>query len=278
MPPSRSRKSASGKRRGPSLAHSTSAPAQQSRAERSSRPSSRKYLSIGEHLEELRRRVISVLALLIASGVCALLFSKQLHAFLITPYLKLTNQELLLQNVYGSLEVLLKLSFMSAVSLSLPFSFYILWGFITPALPKRAAWIGGGCVMASCLLFWCGLVIAWHYLFPMALHFLFQDILLMGVKPQTTVEKYYSFLFLLHIGCGLVFQMPLLSLILGWLGIITSRWHKQNWRYIVLILLIFSAIITPPDPISQIALALLVLVLYALSVMLIWLIEKSSPS
>lgn len=232
------------------------------------------YLTIGDHLEELRWRLIFIFAIILILSIVCFIFGKTIHNFLIQPYLELTAHKLLLHNVYGSLEVLLKLSFMLGFTFGLPICLSLLWGFVTPAIKNKHAWWGHCTVAASSLLFWSGLWLAWQYLFPLSLQFLFQSMLLEGVAPQTTVEKYYSFLFLLHIGCGLVFQLPLLIIILGWLNILSMAWHRKNWKYIALITLVLAAVITPPDPLSQLVLAGLMCALYATAVFIVWLIER----
>ena len=236
---------------------------------------SKRYLSVGDHLEELRWRLIFILITIFGISLISFFFSSYIHSFLIAPYARLTNQKLLLHNVYGSVEVLIKISITLGITLSLPICLSILWRFVTPALNTKTSYIGQFSVAASALLFWSGLALAWLYIFPLTLRFLFQDVLLSGVSPQTTVEKYYSFLFLLHIGCGLAFQLPLLSVILGALRILSITWHKKNWKYVVVATLLFTALITPPDPLSQLLLSALLLCLYALSVFLVWLTVRS---
>ena len=231
------------------------------------------YLSVGDHLESLRRHLITVLVIILALSLIFFGVSRFLHSFLISPYSELTGQKLLLRNVYGGVEVLIKISIMSGITFGLPFCFSIIWRFVTPALSRPTAWRGHFSVAASALLFWLGLATAWLYIFPFALTFLFQDMLLEGVSPQTTVEKYYSFLFLLHIGCGLVFQIPLLTVVLGWLGILSVAWHKKKWKYVAVSTLVFCAFITPPDPLSQLFLSFLLLFLYAVSVFIVFLLE-----
>ena len=238
-------------------------------------PKKERYLSVGDHLEELRWRLIIIILAVFILSLVSFFFSPLIHNFLIGPYSALTDQKLLLHNVYGSIEVLIKISITLGLTLSLPISLSILWRFVTPAINSKMAWIGHLSVGSSALLFWGGLALAWFYIFPLALHFLFQDVLLTGVSPQTTVEKYYSFLFLLHIGCGLAFQLPLLSVILGALRIVSIAWHKKNWKYVAVASLLFTAFITPPDPLSQLILSALLLCLYAVSVFLVWLIVRS---
>ncbi len=233
-------------------------------------------LTLGEHLEELRSHLIWALIVIIFICSITLGASNFLHNILITPYTKLTQQKLLLQNVYGSLEVLAKIGINMGLILALPICLSILWNFAVPALSRKVAFLGHLCVAVSAILFWIGVLVAWYYLIPLSLGFLFQDFMIDGVSPQTTVEKYYSFLFLLFIGCGLVFQLPMLTIALGFLGILNFNWHKKYWRYIILVTFIFSAIITPPEPISQIILSSMLLILYSIAVSIVWLIEKTS--
>ena len=232
------------------------------------------FMTVGDHLEELRRRIIAIFGVVAVASLIAGIFYADIHRFLVEPYNTLTEERLILANVYGGMEVLVKLSLTVGVTVSLPICIYIVWGFVAPAVERRTAWIGRLSVGVSALLFWTGLLVCWFYIFPLSLQFLFLDLLPEGVAAMTPVEKYYSFLFLIHIGCGLVFQLPLVLVLLGALGILTLQWHKNYWKYITVAIFIFAAIITPPDPLSQIVLGSMLQGLYFISVMLVWVIER----
>ena len=165
-----------------------------------------KYMSVGEHLEEFRRRLLTIIAIVVTGSAIAGVFVQGLHAFLSQPYRDLTGRSLYLASVYGPLETLIKLALTIGVSLTLPLSFFVLWGFVTPALSRRGAIIGNASILTSSLLFWSGMVFCWYYLVPLSLKFMFSSILPAGTEPQITLEKYYSFFFLVHIGAGLAFQ------------------------------------------------------------------------
>ncbi|MCB1309275.1 MAG: twin-arginine translocase subunit TatC [Leptospiraceae bacterium] len=235
-----------------------------------------KYMSIGEHLEELRRRLIGILAVIAATSLVAGIFYRQIHGFLIGPYLEVTEQkhDLILNRMYGNIEIIFKLSFMMGFVVSLPICIFILWGFVTPAVTRRTAWLGHLTVAASTFLFWLGIYVCWIYIFPISMQFLLVDTLLEGVAPMTSLENYYSFVMVLHIGSGLAFQLPIIMISLGALGIVTTDWHKAYWRYIVILTLVFSAIITPPDPGSMFILGLMLQGLYAISFLVVWIIER----
>lgn len=208
--------------------------------------------------------------------MAAFFFSQSIHDLLVAPYRSLVGRELLLLNAYGGLQVLLKLSFMVGLTVSLPICAYLLWGFVAPALSRSMALLGHGTVLFSVLLFWLGSGIAWRFIFPLSLQFLFIEILPGGVAPQISVEKYYSFLFLILIGSGLVFQLPLLTVVLGALEIVPFEWHLRRWKYVLLIIFGFAALITPPDPASQLILAALLFCLYLFSILIVWTISRKS--
>lgn len=240
-----------------------------------------RHLPVGDHLEELRKRL-----LWIAGTVClaALLIGFKIydiHEFLMDPYKTTVSarypggMNLILRNVPGPMIIMIKLSFMIGFSISLPISISILWGFITPAVSRFTAWIGHIVVGASSLLFWTGMFVCWKFIFPTALQFMLIDMLPVMVDPQLTLEDYYSFVLLLHVGSGLGFQLPLLLVVLGAFGILTLRWHQNYWKYIIVGVFVFAAIITPPDPVTQLFLAVPLNLLYFVSLIIVWFIEKS---
>lgn len=231
-------------------------------------------MSLGDHLEELRIRLFLSIGILVLFATLCGIFSFRLHAFLTSPYRTLTGLDLFLGNAYGPLEIIVKLSIMSGFTLALPLLFAILWGFITPAVSPRAARTGYAVILSSALLFWAGLVFCWYYIFPISLQFLFVDMLPEGVLPQLTMEKYYSFLFLLHTGCGLFFQLPLIIVLLGALDIIPFAWHVRSYRYVIVGIFIIAAIVTPPDPLSQIIMGSLLVLLYGISLVIVYVIER----
>jgi sec-independent protein translocase protein TatC len=230
-------------------------------------------MSIGDHLEELRWRIFAIAGVLLLFAIACGVFSFQLHDFLIKPYHDLTGLKLLLGNAYGPLEILIKLSIMAGLTLSLPLVIGIAWGFVTPALQTRQARYGYGIILASSFLFWGGLFFCWYYIFPLSLKFLFIDMLPPGVQPQLTMEKYYSFLFLLHTGSGLFFQLPLIVILLGALEIVPLAWHGRSYKYVVVSIFIIGAIVTPPDPLSQIVLSCTLLALYGISLGVVFILE-----
>ncbi|HBS04571.1 MAG TPA: twin-arginine translocase subunit TatC [Leptospiraceae bacterium] len=236
-----------------------------------------RYMSLGDHLEELRKRLLWILGVVLVATVGFGIFSYDLHSILVQPFKAVSDYPLLLQAVAGPLDVVIRLSLLLGTLTTAPIILWILWGFITPAVSRKVAWIGNMSVLASGFLFWGGVIFTWFNLFPISLEMFFK-VMLMGLEntiPQTTIEKYYSFLFMVHMGAGLIFQIPLLIVALGALGILTIEWHKKYWRFFITAVFILSAIITPPDPITQSILAGPIIVLYGIAVTIVWFLERS---
>ncbi|MCB1140042.1 MAG: twin-arginine translocase subunit TatC, partial [Leptospiraceae bacterium] len=201
----------------------------------------------------------------------------RLHAIFMKPLQSISDYPLIMGKVAGPAVVIIKLSLLLGFLATFPVILYILWGFVTPAVSRRVAWMGNGAVLASGALFWGGVVFTWFFLFPFSIQMFFQ-FMLMGLEntiPQTTIEEYYNFLFMVHMGAGLIFQIPLLMVALGALGILTMEWHKRYWRFFVVGVFILSALITPPDPITQLILAVPICTLYLISVIIVWFIERT---
>lgn len=245
-------------------------------------------MTLGDHLEDLRDTILRSLYVLIGTSVLAGFFSPNIHRFLTVPFFALQVQApdpsnaaatillkptLILGNVYGPLEVMIQLSMICGFAISFPIILLFFWSFITPAVSKKTARIGTAIVASSTLLFWTGLLFCWYYVFPFSLAFMFTDFLPLGTSPIITIEKYYSFLFALHIACGILFQFPMLVIILGAIGIVTLEWHRNYWKYVVVVILVLAAVMTPPDWISQLLFFVPVTLLYAISVLFLYGIE-----
>jgi len=240
------------------------------------------YMTLGDHLEELRKRLLAIIVVILAFSIGIGIFSPQVHHFLTEPFFNLDFSSekqnlkplLTLGNFYGPLEVMIRLSVSIGVVLSIPIVLFILWGFIAPAISRKSAIIGRVTVAASSILFWFGVYFCWSYVFPISAHYMLIGILPEGTMPWVPLEKYYSFLLMLHAGSGLLFQMPLLFVLLGAMGILPLEWHKRVWKYVLTGTIIVSALLTPPDPISQVFFTIPLFLLYGVSLVIIWFIEK----
>lgn len=228
-------------------------------------------MSLVDHLEELRRRVLrSLLAVVLAAALC-LVAVKPLVRLLEMPaegirFLQLAPGEFLF--------VSLKVAGYAGLTLALPYVLYELLAFVLPGLSRRERRLVAPAVAGSALLFAAGLAFAWWALVPAALRFLVSygaDV----VEPSWSIERYLDFVLLLMLATALAFQLPVLQLILGALGLIRARTMLAGWRWVVLVAAIAGAVLTPStDPVTMLLLAGAISGLFLVGVALVALSER----
>jgi sec-independent protein translocase protein TatC len=232
-------------------------------------------MSLVDHLEELRRRILrSLLAVVVAAAGCLLLV-RPLVRLLEMPasgirFLQLAPGEFLL--------VSLKVAGYAGLTLALPYVLYEALAFVLPGLSRRERRLVAPAVAGSAVLFAAGLAFAWWALVPAALQFLVSygaDV----VEPAWSIERYLDFVLLLMLATALAFQLPVLQLLLGVLGLVRWRTMLGAWRWVVLIAAVAGAVLTPStDPLTMLLLSGAITVLYLLGVALVALSEALRPA
>ncbi len=232
-------------------------------------------MSLLEHLEELRRRILrSLLAVVVMAAAC-LVAVKPLVRLLEMPaegirFLQLAPGEFLF--------VSLKVAGYAGLSLALPWVLYEILAFVLPGLTRRERRLVAPAVAGSAVLFAAGLAFAWWALVPAALRFLVSygaDV----VEPSWSIERYLDFVLLLMVATALAFQLPVLQLILGALGLIRARVMLAAWRWVVLVAALAGAVLTPStDPVTMLLLAGAITALYLVGVGLVALTERLRPA
>jgi sec-independent protein translocase protein TatC len=232
-------------------------------------------MSLVDHLEELRRRILrSLLAVVLAAAGC-LVFVKPVVRLLEMPaegirFLQLAPGEFLF--------VSLKVAGYAGLCLALPWVLYEILAFVLPGLTRRERRLVGPAVAGSAVLFAAGLVFAWWALVPAALRFLVSygaDV----VEPSWSIERYLDFVLLLMVATALAFQLPVLQLILGALGLIRARTMLAAWRWVLLAAAVAGAVLTPStDPVTMLLLGGAITGLYLVGVGLVALSERLRPS
>ncbi len=223
-----------------------------------------------EHLAELRVRLfISAGALLVAAIVCFSNISV-IRGILTGP---LDGLQLIFLSPPEAFMSNLRLALISGLVLASPVIIYEALAFIFPGLtrPERIFFL---LVLAgTVILFGSGVLFAYYFVFPMTLNF-FLQFAANQLEPRFTVSEYISFVFSFHLGFGLAFQLPLLTWALGKLGLLTSGFLKRNRKIALLVMLVLSAIITPPDVVSQVAMTLPLLLLYEIGIVMVLISER----
>ncbi|HEY2407972.1 MAG TPA: twin-arginine translocase subunit TatC [Polyangiaceae bacterium] len=242
-------------------------------------------MTFWEHLEELRSRLIRMILAFVVGAGLAWTYKKHLLIWLTAPFVKAWsaghhNEGAALHfPAPASLFIAyVRLSAMGGVVFALPIILYQLWAFIAPGLYSREKRFALPFVVSSCGLFVAGGYFGWRVAFPVAFQYLlsFSGPLAPGldVKPTVMVSDYIDFVTHMLAAFGIAFELPVLAFFLSFAGIITYRDLIRFFRYFVVVAFIVSAILTPPDPMSQLLLAIPLCGLYGLSILVAWIFGR----
>jgi sec-independent protein translocase protein TatC len=221
------------------------------------------------HLIELRDRLLrSILALAL---VFLFLFpwAGDIYALLAQPMLKALPQggRMIATDVTTPFFVPMKVTMMAAFVIALPYILYQLWAFVAPGLYAHEKRMVGPLIIASTLLFVCGMAFAYLLVFPVVFGFII-GIAPQGVAVMTDIGKYLDFALTMFVAFGITFEVPVAVLLLVKMGVVSVAQLKQVRPYVIVGAFIIGAIFTPPDAISQIMLAVPLCLLYEAGILL----------
>jgi len=264
-----------------------------------------------EHLIEFRNRLVySVVALVIAFILCYLV-SEELFAFLVKPLVSaygddVEGRRMIFTGLHEAFFTYLKVAFFAGIFLAFPVIAAQLWIFVAPGLYKNEKRAFLPFLIATPILFFLGGALAYGMVMPLAWKFLLSfetgggpslyaqafaaiagefpnfaaylptpaETTALPIQSETRVSEYLSLSMQLIFAFGLCFQLPVLLTLLGRVGIVTSAGLKSKFKYAIVGTFILAAILTPPDPLSQIALAVPLVMLYGISIVTVGMIEK----
>jgi sec-independent protein translocase protein TatC len=257
-------------------------------------------MSFVDHLEELRSHLFrSVVAIAIGAVVAGIYNEFIIKSVLLGPthgsfptygiicrlghWLHLGNAlcmsgiALRLQSteVSGQFSMWFTVILVSGLIIAFPYVFYQFWKFIRPALSKKELNRTRGVIFWVSFLFFTGVLFGYFVVAPYALNFFFHLQLDETVENIWTINSYIDMILPLVLGSGLAFQLPLVIYFLAQIGIVTATYLRKVWKYAVVIILIVAGIITPgPDVVSQMFVAIPLLLLYFISILLARKVEK----
>ncbi|MCC5815098.1 MAG: twin-arginine translocase subunit TatC [Leptospira sp.] len=235
-------------------------------------------MTLGDHLDELRQRLIKGVILVSIFTAVSLFFGSEIHSYFISPYQKaLGDPEAKFYQIklMAPFLIYLKTAFLLSVLIAFPFLFYILWGFVAPALDEQTERYGIFIVLFSTMLFWSGVVLCWFTVFENFLRIFLVTWMPDGVDAKLPIDEYYDLFFNLHLVFGISFQLPVILVLFGRLGIIKTSFLLRRWREIVIGLAVFSAVFSPgPDVISMLMLFGPLLILFSVSLILMKILER----
>lgn len=233
-----------------------------------------------EHLIELRRRLLISVAALFVSGAVCYYFAEQLLAFLVQPLKDGFGGDpgrLVYTKLYEAFFVQLKVALFGAFFISFPITANQLWLFIAPGLYSKEKRALLPFLLATPILFVGGAAFAYYLVMPTAFHFFlnFQgDAGGLSVEALPSMDSYLSLVMQFILAFGISFLLPVLVMLLNRAGIVTRAQLIAARRYVIVGAVVVAAVLTPPDVISQLMLAIPLVLLYELALIAIWFTDR----
>jgi sec-independent protein translocase protein TatC len=242
-------------------------------------------MTFWEHLEELRARLVRMILAFVVGGGVAWYFKENLLIWLTLPFVQAWNTgpheggAALHFPAPASLFICyVRLAAIGGAIFALPIVLYQIWAFIAPGLYSREKRFAVPFVVSSCGLFALGGYFGWRVVFPVAfrylLHFGGRISPGLDVKPTVMVSDYIDFVTHMLVAFGVAFELPVLAFFLSVAGLVTHKTLIHFFRYFVVVAFIISAVLTPPDPMSQLLLAIPLCGLYGVSIIVAWVFSR----
>jgi sec-independent protein translocase protein TatC len=238
------------------------------------------------HITELRTRLIHSFIFLFVFFIFCYFFAEYLYGFLVEPYAKAVKNDTIERRlIFTALQetflTYLKVAFFASFFVTSPFILIQIWKFIAPGLYHHEKIAIMPYLVITPILFFLGGALVYYLVMPLAIKFFlsFESTGLatnLPIQLEAKVNEYLSLVMKLIFAFGLSFQLPVVLSLLARVGVVDSEYLKSRRKYVVVIIFAAAAILTPPDPITQIGLAIPLLILYELSIFSVMLIEKKS--
>jgi len=232
--------------------------------------------SLTHHLLELRNRLLIIIS---SIAICAVLltpFANSIYNFLSLPLLSVlpVGTNMIAVDVASPFLAPFKLILLLSVAITFPISIYNFWAFISPGLYKNEKKFVAPILISSTLLFYLGIIFAYYIVFPLIFNF-FTSIAPQGVEIATDISSFLNFAIKIFFAFGLAFEVPIITFLIVLLDISDTESLSKKRPYIIVFAFILGMILTPPDVISQILLAVPIWLLFELGLFLSYLISKN---
>jgi sec-independent protein translocase protein TatC len=233
------------------------------------------------HLEELRWRIVRALVAVAVAFVVCYGFADALFAFLFRPLTALRANQ---PSAYGvglteAFFTKLKVAFVAAVFVASPAVFFQAWRFVAPGLYQSEKRLALPFAAAASLFFGLGAAFCYWMVFPVAFKFFLDEYASIHAEALPTMTEYLSFTSRMLLAFGVTFELPVVTFFLARIGILTHRTLLGSARYAIVVIFIVAAVLTPgPDVASQLLMATPLLVLYAISIGVAWLVARPAPA
>jgi sec-independent protein translocase protein TatC len=215
------------------------------------------------HLVELRSRLLKSIVAVLVVFLALAPFSKEIYSLVARPLMHAlpVGATMIATDVTGTFLVPLKVTLLAAFLVALPWVLWQIWAFVAPGLYKHEQRLALPLIVSSVVLFFAGMAFAYFVVFPWIFHF-FVSFTPEGVQMMTDIDKYLSFVLWMFVAFGATFEIPVVEVLLVRMGIVSLDKLKSQRRYVIVGAFIVAAVITPPDVVSQLMLAVPMCLLY----------------
>jgi sec-independent protein translocase protein TatC len=219
--------------------------------------------SLMSHLVELRDRVLRMVIAILAIFLCLFYWANDIYTYLAEPLTSHMPEgsTMIAIDVASPFLTPFKLVLMLSIFLAMPVILYQFWGFVAPGLYKTEKRIAGPLLVSSILLFYAGMAFAFYVVFPLVFGF-FTSVGPEMISISTDIGRYLDFVLSLFFGFGLAFEVPIATIILVAVGITTPKKLGQMRPYVIVGAFVLGMLLTPPDIISQVLLAVPIWILF----------------
>ena len=221
-----------------------------------------------EHLLELRRRMMWIVIGIVVCFLGMMPFAQQLYTFVAEPLMANLPKDtsMIATDVIAPFFVPIKVALMTAFLATLPHTLYQIWAFVAPALYQNEKRLIVPLVLSSLILFACGMAFAYFAVFPIVFRFL-TSVTPQGVSMATDIDKYLSFVLGMFVAFGATFEVPIVVVLLHRMGVVSLAQLKSARPYVIVGAFVVAAVITPPDVLSQVLMAVPLVILYELGLL-----------
>ncbi len=240
--------------------------------------------SFTSHFVELRSRLLNSIIFIFIIFIISYFFAEDIYNFLVEPYSNAvkddqTSRRLIFTALHETFITYIKVAFFSAIFLGSPVLLIQIYKFIAPGLYKNEKNAILPYLICTPILFLLGGFIVYFLVMPLAIKFFLSFETLgsdtnLPIQLEAKVNEYLSLIMRLIFAFGISFQLPILLNLLARIGVVNSKYLKTRRRYVIVIIFALAAILTPPDPITQVGLAIPLLLLYELSIFTVRFTEK----